>query len=157
MFRKVFKQRPELARSVEIDIGREICDDHASSRAAWQRIEQPFERPDREVSKGRISNRLTLGHLKIARQFVEKDQNRFVAKDRNPLIDTRCPGSVAPERRHHLAMAELLGNEPPQEMLRILVAIENDNVRDAELRASRYSWDHFGTQLRGSRQQPERN
>src|SRR5713101_2754374 len=27
-------------------------------------IEQPFERPDCEVSQGRISNRLTLGHLK---------------------------------------------------------------------------------------------
>ena len=95
--------------------------------------------------------------MQIAWQFVEKDQNRLVAKDGNPLIDTRCPGSVAPERRHHLALAELLTNEPPQEVLGILVAVENDNLCHAERGSGAYSWDHLVAQLRVRREQPERD
>ena len=154
---KVVDQRLQLARSVEIDIVLEVRDDDAGAGATRQRIEQPFERSDREVSKGRIADRLALGHLQIARQLVEKNEHRLVAERSNPFIDTGCAGSIAPERRHHLALAELLADKPPQEVLRILVAVEYDNFRDAEFGSGPYSRDHLAAQLRIRREQSERD
>ena len=102
-----------------------------------------------------FTNRFALRHLQIARQFIEEDQNRLVAECSNPLIDAGCPGAVAPERRHHLALTEPLPDEPPQEARRILMAIENNNLRDTELGSGAYPRDLLAAQVRVRREQPE--
>src|SRR5215471_3532394 len=89
--------------------------------------------------------------------LVEKNENRLFAERCNPLIDTRSPSSVPPEGRHHLALSEMLADKTPQEVIRILVAVKNDDLGDAELGPGLYPGDYLASQLWVRREQPERN
>ena len=82
---QVLDQGAELARAVEIDIVLEVGDDDAGARAAWQRIEQPLQRADREIAERRRADRFALRHLEVARQFVEQDQDRLRRRARRPI------------------------------------------------------------------------
>ena len=78
-----------------------------------------------------------------------------IAEDGHPLIHARRLRAVAPERRHDVAAAELVGDIAPEQSLGVLVAVEDDDLGGAEPVACRIA----GTISRRSagigREQPE--
>ena len=154
---QVLDKGAQLPRAVEIDIVLEVGDDDAGARAARQGVEQALKRADRQVAERGRADRLALRHLKIARQLVEQDQDGLVAEHGDPFVDAGRLRTVAPERRHDVAAPELLGDVAPQQGVRVLVAVEDDDLGRAEVGAACELRHDLATQGGIGREQPKRD
>ena len=71
--------------------------------------------------------------MEVGRHLVQQDQDGLVAVEEfEPILLVRCLGPAGPERLELLALAELIGDLAPEEMVRVVAAVEGRDVGGVE-------------------------
>ena len=110
---------------------REVGDDDADVLLLAGCREQVREGARGDVGDRAVANLLRVEVVEVGRHLVEQDENGLVAvEELEPVLLVRRLGTAGPERLELIALAELIGDLAPEEVVRIVATVER---RDAAL------------------------
>ncbi len=113
--------------------GREVGDHDADVGLLAGRGEEVGERARGDIGDGPVADLLGIEVVKIRRHFIEQDEDGLVTfEELQPVLLLGRFGTGRPERLELVALAELVGDFAPEEVVGIIAAIEGGDVGDGE-------------------------
>ena len=119
--------------------GRKVGHDDADVLLLAGRRQQVREGAGGDVGDRAIANLLRVEVVEVRRHLVEQDQDWIVAlEELEPVLLVRRLGTAGPERLELIALAELVGDLAPEEVIRVVPAVERRDIGRVEGRRVRH-------------------
>ena len=108
---------------------REVGDDDADVLLLARRREQVGEGAGGDVGDRAVAHLLRVEVVEVRRHLVEQDEDGLVAlEELEPVLLVRRLGTAGPERLELIALAKLVGDLAPEEVVRVVAAVERRDV-----------------------------
>ena len=122
-------QRPVDQLGTRVVGRREVGNDDADVLLLARRREQIGKGPRGDVGDGAVADLLRVEVVEVRRHLIEQNENRLIAiEELEPVLLIRGLGAACPERLELVALAELIGDLAPEEVVWIVAAVEGSDV-----------------------------
>ena len=112
---------------------REVGDDDADVLLLARRRQQIGEGAGGDVGDRAVAHLLGVEVVEVGRHLVEQDEDRLVALEQlEPVLLVRRLRPAGPERLELIALAELVGDLAPEEVVGVVAAVEGGDAARCE-------------------------